>query len=259
MTATNPYIPQPDDQHTSTQYGSPEQPQQAQQIYGQYQGQPYTDGGQTPPEQPAYGAPYTQQPYNAQYGASYNAPYTAPYTQGYYYGQSAQTDKWNGLCIAGFVCAFIIPPIGLILSIVALVQINKSHEKSKGMSIAGIAISALGTLFLVACIAFAVWVIGPKCGTTTASPSTTGRSASKTAPAWIRATCPMISACRSTLTNSPAPRRAIGSTPGRPRRDRLRSPWNSWTERTPASRMTWAHNRGIPTRHAETCILCHSE
>lgn len=160
MTATNPYIPQPDDQHTSTQYGSPEQPQQAQQTYGQYQGQPYTDGGQTPPEQPAYGAPYTQQPYNAQYGASYNAPYTAPYTQGYYYGQSAQTDKWNGLCIAGFVCAFIIPPIGLILSIVALVQINKSHEKSKGMSIAGIAISALGTLFLVACIAFAVWVIG---------------------------------------------------------------------------------------------------
>ena len=80
MTATNPYIPQPDDQHTSTQYGSPEQPQQAQQTYGQYQGQPYTDGGQTPPEQPAYGAPYTQQPYNAQYGASYNAPYTAPYT-----------------------------------------------------------------------------------------------------------------------------------------------------------------------------------
>ena len=85
MTATNPYIPQPDDQHTSTQYGSPEQPQQAQQTYGQYQGQPYTDGGQTPPEQPAYGAPYTQQPYNAQYGASYNAPYTAPYTQGDYY------------------------------------------------------------------------------------------------------------------------------------------------------------------------------
>lgn len=124
MTATNPYIPQPDDQHTSPQYGSPEQPQQAQQTYGQYQGQPYTNGGQTPPEQPAYGAPYTQQPYNAQYGASYNAPYTAPYAQGYYYGQSAQTDKWNGLCIAG------------------------------------IAISALGTLFLVACIAFAVWVIG---------------------------------------------------------------------------------------------------
>lgn len=87
MTATNPYIPRPDDQHTSTQYGSPEQPQQAQQTYGQYQGQPYTDGGQTPPEQPAYGAPYTQQPYNAQYGASYNAPYTAPYTQGYYYGR----------------------------------------------------------------------------------------------------------------------------------------------------------------------------
>lgn len=160
MTATNPYTPQPDDQHTSPQYGSPEQPQQAQQTYGQYQGQPYTNGGQTPPEQPTYGAPYAQQPYNAQYGASYNAPYTAPYTQGYYYGQPAQTDKWNGLCIAGFVCAFVIPPVGLILSIIALVQINKSHEKSKGMSIAGIAISALGTLFLVACIAFAVWVIG---------------------------------------------------------------------------------------------------
>ena len=131
MTATNPYIPQPDDQHTSTQYGSPEQPQQAQQTYGQYQGQPYTDGGQTPPEQPAYGAPYTQQPYNAQYGASYNAPYTAPYAQGY-----------------------------LILSIIALVQINKSHEKSKGLSIAGIVISALGTLLYVAVIALAIWAVG---------------------------------------------------------------------------------------------------
>ena len=127
MTATNPYIPQPDDQHTSTQYGSPEQPQQAQQTYGQYQGQPYTDGGQTPPEQPAYGAPYTQQPYNAQYGASYNAPYTAPYAQGY---------------------------------IIALVQINKSHEKSKGLSIAGIVISALGTLLYVAVIALAIWAVG---------------------------------------------------------------------------------------------------
>lgn len=160
MTATNPYIPQPDDQHTSTQYGSSEQPQQAQQTYGQYQGQPYTDGGQTPPEQPAYGAPYTQQPYNAQYGASYNAPYTAPYAQGYYYGQPTQVDRWNGLCIAGFVCAFVIPPVGLILSIIALVQINKSHEKSKGLSIAGIVISALGTLLYVAVIALAIWAVG---------------------------------------------------------------------------------------------------
>lgn len=98
MTATNPYIPQPDDQHTSTQYGSPEQPQQAQQTYGQYQGQPYTDGGQTPPEQPAYGAPYTQQPYNAQYGASYNAPYTAPYAQGYYYGQPTHRSTDGTAC-----------------------------------------------------------------------------------------------------------------------------------------------------------------
>ena len=132
MTATNPYIPQPDDQHTSTQYGSPEQPQQAQQTYGQYQGQPYTDGG----------------------------PYTAPYAQGYYYGQPTQVDRWNGLCIAGFVCAFVIPPVGLILSIIALVQINKSHEKSKGLSIAGIVISALGTLLYVAVIALAIWAVG---------------------------------------------------------------------------------------------------
>lgn len=106
---------------------------------------------------PAYGAQpnYTQQqPYGGQnvnqinqypYAngqPNYTQQYQAVPPQGYSSINNPQ-DRWNGMCIAGFVCSFVIPVVGLILSIIALVQINKSGEKSKGMAIAGIAISAV--------------------------------------------------------------------------------------------------------------------
>ena len=169
MTDSNPFAPQQNGPDGTPQYGAapsdrqsftpqPEQPytQPSQQPYTQQYGAAYQQGA---PYQNGYqqqGTPYQngyQQP------GAYGAPYGAqPY--GYYYGQPAQVDRWNGLCIAGFVLAFIIPPVGLILSVIALVQINKSHEKSKGLTIAGIVISALGTLFFVAVIALAVWAVG---------------------------------------------------------------------------------------------------
>ena len=91
---------------------------------------------------PAYGAQpnYTQQPNYMQ--PDYTQQYQAVPPQGYPSVNNPQ-DRWNGMCIAGFVCSFVIPVVGLILSIIALVQINKSGEKSKGMAIAGIAISAV--------------------------------------------------------------------------------------------------------------------
>ncbi|WEV75811.1 DUF4190 domain-containing protein [Bifidobacterium sp. ESL0800] len=64
--------------------------------------------------------------------------------QGYY--APAPNQKWNTLCIVGFALSFFMPFIGLILSVIALVQINRSGEKSKGMSIAGIAIGAVLTV-----------------------------------------------------------------------------------------------------------------
>lgn len=65
--------------------------------------------------------------------------------------------KTNGLAIAGFATSFLalccwFLPVGLVLSIVALVQINKNPQQGgKGLAIAGIVISAvcmfIGLLF----------------------------------------------------------------------------------------------------------------
>jgi hypothetical protein len=63
------------------------------------------------------------------------------------------SSKTNGLAIAGFVLAFIASLIGLVLSIIALVQTKKTGDKGKGLAIAGIIVSsvvtALGVLLLV--------------------------------------------------------------------------------------------------------------
>ena len=40
-------------------------------------------------------------------------------------------------------CAFLVPIVGLILSIIGMVQINKNGGKSKGMAIAGIIVSVV--------------------------------------------------------------------------------------------------------------------
>lgn len=52
----------------------------------------------------------------------------------------------NGLVIAGFVLAFLMPLIGLILSIVGLSQTKKRNQKGGGLAVAGIVISSIGTL-----------------------------------------------------------------------------------------------------------------
>ncbi len=92
----------------------------------------YGQQPQPPPYQPQ--GPYGQPPYGGQ----------APYGQ-YPYAQA----KTNGLAIAGFVLSFFISLVGLVLSIIALNQINKSNgmQKGKGLAIAGIIIGALGMVF----------------------------------------------------------------------------------------------------------------
>ena len=76
--------------------------------------------------------------------------------QGGYYPSINRS--WNVLCIIGFVLSFLLPPVGLVLSIIALVQINRSFQKSKGLSIAGIVIGALGTLLCVMLIGMTIWL-----------------------------------------------------------------------------------------------------
>ncbi|KFI58343.1 DUF4190 domain-containing protein [Bifidobacterium cuniculi] len=107
--------------------------------------------GQPQYAQPQYGQPYDQQQYTQQYPSQ-------PYAQGGYY--VAPTEKWNTMCIVGFVLSFLLPLVGLVLSIIALVQINKTGEKSKGMAIAGIVIGALATILSIAMIGFIFWFAG---------------------------------------------------------------------------------------------------
>ena len=71
--------------------------------------------------------------------------------------QKAQ-DKTNVLSIIGLVSAFFIPLVGLVLSIIGLVQINKRGEKGKGLAISGIVASVLvglSQLLLILLIIFA--------------------------------------------------------------------------------------------------------
>ncbi len=129
------------------QYGNYGAQGNAQQPYGQPQ-----YGQQSPYAQPQYGQ-YAQGG-GQQYGQpdyTQSMPNYAPYGQynqsQYGNGYSPEPTTWNGLCIAGFVCSFLVPIVGLILSIVALTQINRTGEKSRGMAIAGIVISIVVWVF----------------------------------------------------------------------------------------------------------------
>ena len=61
--------------------------------------------------------------------------------------------KTNGMAIAGLILAFIAPcaMIGLILSIVGMIQINNSQgaQKGKGLAIAGIVVAAFMFIVMV--------------------------------------------------------------------------------------------------------------
>ena len=71
--------------------------------------------------------------------------------------------KTNGLAIAGFVCSFVAQIVGLVLSIIGLVQIKKSGEKGRGLAIAGIIISAVGIfltiLIIIGSFIFSFWLV----------------------------------------------------------------------------------------------------
>lgn len=94
------------------------------------------------------------------YGSSYdNTPSGYPNGLPPYSGHGNK-ERWNVLCIIGFILAFFFPITGLVLSIVALVQMKRTHERSKGMSIAGIIISALRLLLNIVIIVILLSSVG---------------------------------------------------------------------------------------------------
>ncbi|WMX45237.1 DUF4190 domain-containing protein [Streptomyces roseicoloratus] len=65
------------------------------------------------------------------------------------YGMPQQTT--NGLAVASLVSGIVccLPPLGLVLGLIALPQARKKQQKGAGMAIAGIVLSALSSLLLV--------------------------------------------------------------------------------------------------------------
>lgn len=125
-----------------------------------------------PPPPDPYGGSYGAQgnsgqeppsiPYPDQYVPPY--PYANPYTA-YYDPYAQRTPGTNGLAIASLICAFLVPPLGIILGHISLSQIRRSGEEGRGVAIAGLAIgyalTALGLVVVVLMIALmAVWSSG---------------------------------------------------------------------------------------------------
>lgn len=115
------------------------QPMPGQPMQGQpMQGQPmpsHPPPGYPPPGHAPPGPPFGQA--HAPYGAP-QSPY-APPGAGY---DAYQPERTSGLAIAGLILSFLCSLVGLILSIMALNEINKNeHVKGKGLAIAGIVIS----------------------------------------------------------------------------------------------------------------------
>lgn len=170
---------QPYGQPAQQPYGAPQaEPTQAMPEYGQMQPNPYAAQ-----EQPPQAFDYSQQgqqPYGGQI-----PPQIPPQEPMAGYGAPQNNDKWNGLVIAGFVCAFLVPIVGLILSIIGMVQINKNGGKSKGMAIAGIIVSVvvmvLNGLLVFSMLNAANGAIQTAI-TTSQSPSATSSSPSTTDP-----------------------------------------------------------------------------
>ncbi|MDI3423504.1 DUF4190 domain-containing protein [Streptomyces luteolus] len=91
---------------------------------------PPPQGPQPPPYGQGAPPPYGWQP-----------PY--PYPQ--------QQPSTNGLAVTSMVLGILcfLPPLGLVLGLVALSQIKRNGQRGKGMAIAGVTLSSIGTAFLV--------------------------------------------------------------------------------------------------------------
>jgi hypothetical protein len=79
----------------------------------------------------------------------------------------------NGVAIAGFILAFLIAPIGLILSIIGLITARRSGQKGKGLAIGGIVVALLMSIGGIAIVA----TVGNKVSTLVDPGCTTGKAA----------------------------------------------------------------------------------
>ncbi|WP_327317622.1 DUF4190 domain-containing protein [Streptomyces sp. NBC_01235] len=141
-------IPPPPGPHQPQDPYQPPQPQS-----------PYPQDPFAPPQDP-----YAQGPYGPQGPHGYpgpgpypQAPYgAAPYpVWGQGYGPFGRPSPINGVAIAALVLGILcfIPAVGLVLGIIALVQIKKRGERGKGMAVAGAILSSVGLALWVLALA----------------------------------------------------------------------------------------------------------
>jgi len=65
-------------------------------------------------------------------------------------------ERHNVLAIVGFVAAFVIAPVGVVLSFVALSQIKRTGERGRGLAIAGVVLGILAIIMTALSMYF--WV-----------------------------------------------------------------------------------------------------
>ncbi|MGW1065822.1 DUF4190 domain-containing protein [Streptomyces aureus] len=113
------------------------------------------EGPYPPPGTPPYPhAPYPQGP--SPQGAYQQGPYAGPYGPwGQPWSPYGQQAPVNGLAIAALVLGILcfLPAVGLVLGIVALVQIRKRGQRGKGMAVAGMVMSSVGVVLLALMVA----------------------------------------------------------------------------------------------------------
>lgn len=87
----------------------------------------------TTPEQPQYSA------------YSSTAPHAAP---------------TNAFAIVALICAFVIPPVGLVFGIIAQRQIARTGEQGAGLALAAVIVSAIFTgLIVMMVLAWVGWML----------------------------------------------------------------------------------------------------
>lgn len=77
---------------------------------------------------------------------SLDAQYPPPGQTGYQTPPPAPEQKTSGLAIAGLIFAFLIAPLGFVLSLIAIAKTGTGKAKGRGLAIAGTIISILGMI-----------------------------------------------------------------------------------------------------------------
>ncbi|MET8855194.1 MULTISPECIES: DUF4190 domain-containing protein [unclassified Streptomyces] len=108
----------------------------------------------TPPHPPA---PYPRYPSpQGPFQQPPQSPYAGPYQPwGQGYSPYNRPVPFNGLAIAALVLGILcfLPAVGLVLGIVALVQIKRRGERGKGMAVGGMVMSSIGVVLLALTVA----------------------------------------------------------------------------------------------------------